>query len=179
MDNSSSTACRTAKSCMKSERMFGNGQGSGTGAPEMPEREVGELFPSSADDRCSWSHPGRAKSLSFFIAFWHLRDFALIIAPIHHAMARGEAWLCRHQRLSSRPLAEYSDCRALRVRRGDRVADCAGLEIQCGRKFTVGSNPTLSAGTLKSSQMPTRRTALAARRVGTSESLDSNRLTEP
>ena len=25
------------------------------------------------------------------------------------------------------------------------MADCAGLEIQCGRKLTVGSNPTLSA----------------------------------
>ena len=28
--------------------------------------------------------------------------------------------------------------------RGDRVADCAGLEIQCGSNITVGSNPTLS-----------------------------------
>jgi hypothetical protein len=31
------------------------------------------------------------------------------------------------------------------IRRGDRVADCAGLEIQCGSNITVGSNPTLSA----------------------------------
>ena len=29
--------------------------------------------------------------------------------------------------------------------RGDRVAECAGLENRCRRKATVGSNPTLSA----------------------------------
>ena len=32
--------------------------------------------------------------------------------------------------------------------RGDRVADCAGLEIQCGSNITVGSNPTLSASSM-------------------------------
>lgn len=35
----------------------------------------------------------------------------------------------------------------LDTRRGDRVADCAGLENRCGRKSTEGSNPSLSAVT--------------------------------
>ena len=34
-------------------------------------------------------------------------------------------------------------------RRGGRVADCTGLENRQGRKFLVGSNPTLSAGTVE------------------------------
>ena len=36
-------------------------------------------------------------------------------------------------------------------RRGGRVADCTGLENRQGRKFLVGSNPTLSAGTVEKS----------------------------
>ena len=41
--------------------------------------------------------------------------------------------------------AGLASLRAWQTRRGDRVADCAGLEIQCGSNITVGSNPTLSA----------------------------------
>ena len=37
-------------------------------------------------------------------------------------------------------------------RRGDRVADCAGLENQCARKGTQGLNPCLSALELPASQ---------------------------
>src|SRR5579862_9797297 len=33
----------------------------------------------------------------------------------------------------------------MRFRRGDRAAEGAALEMPCGRKFTAGSNPALSA----------------------------------
>ncbi len=35
------------------------------------------------------------------------------------------------------------------MRRGARVAESGGLENRCARKGTVGSNPTLSATTLR------------------------------
>ena len=35
--------------------------------------------------------------------------------------------------------------RRIEIRRGARAADRAGLENRCGRKFTEGSNPSLSA----------------------------------
>ncbi len=42
------------------------------------------------------------------------------------------------------PWAFEESC-ACESRRGDRVADCAGLENQCIQQGTEGSNPSLSA----------------------------------
>ena len=46
-------------------------------------------------------------------------------------------------------LPEFS-LRQRRIRRGDRAAECAGLENRCTRKGTGGSNPPLSAHQLRS-----------------------------
>ena len=50
-----------------------------------------------------------------------------------------------HNRLETPAVAEYDLPDDHARRRGDRVADCAGLENQCARKRTQGSNPCLSA----------------------------------
>jgi hypothetical protein len=47
--------------------------------------------------------------------------------------------------LEANPAAQYDSPDGAAIRRGDRVADCAGLENQCARKGTQGSNPCLSA----------------------------------
>jgi ATP-dependent RNA helicase DeaD len=58
------------------------------------------------------------------------------------------AWQRSTRRLSSRPLKQgVFQGRSSPSRRGDRVADRAGLEIQCGVTPTEGSNPSLSAAT--------------------------------
>ncbi len=41
--------------------------------------------------------------------------------------------------------SQRHDMRPRFIRRGDRAADCAGLENQCGGNLTEGSNPSLSA----------------------------------
>jgi hypothetical protein len=51
----------------------------------------------------------------------------------------------RRSRLETMTSAEYDSPDDHPPRRGDRVADCAGLENQCARKRTQGSNPCLSA----------------------------------
>ena len=56
--------------------------------------------------------------------------------------------------LEANRATQYDPPDCLVLRRGDRVADCAGLENQCARKGTQGSNPCLSARFRRSFRSP-------------------------